>query len=67
MVEAQFYSEYESRAIGHGDNGKPLASASKEEGNVSVTGAPPDGGTRAWLVLAGVGSSVVYICLSVLT
>ena len=66
-VEAYLPSKYESKVIDQGDDGRPLASASKEEGIVTVNeiGIPPvDGGMRAWLVLAGVSSSVVYICFT---
>ena len=63
-VEAYLPSKYESRAIDHEDDGKPLANGSKEEGIAAVTEAgipPPDGGIRAWLVLAGVSLTVAYI------
>lgn len=63
-VEAYLPSEYESKAIDHEDDGKPLADGSKEEGIVAVNAVgipPPDGGIRAWLVLAGVSLAVAYI------
>jgi hypothetical protein len=63
-AETQLSSERESGTSDHRDDEKPPNSGSKEGAIVAAIGAqtpPPDGGTRAWLVLAGVSLSVAHI------